>query len=91
MEDFNTNGLKNINQDQSNGKHEEKICPHCLRIFECKVGSISLCQCNKVTLSLEEREYLATQYSDCLCYQCMETLTFEFKMNKSYKLISWRF
>ncbi|WP_338069463.1 cysteine-rich CWC family protein [Leptospira montravelensis] len=88
MEDFN---FKSINQVQSNSKHEDKICPHCLRIFECKVGSISLCQCTKVNLSLAEREYLATQYTDCLCYQCMEILSFEYKMNLSYKSISWRF
>lgn len=88
MEDFNTKQLKNNNQVQSDSKHENKICPHCLRIFECKVGSISLCQCTKVNLSLEEREYLATRYADCLCYQCMETLAFEFRKVKSCKVTS---
>ncbi|MCG6145602.1 cysteine-rich CWC family protein [Leptospira bandrabouensis] len=88
MEDYNTKQLKNNNLVHSDGKHENKICPHCLRIFECKVGSISLCQCTKVNLSLEEREYLATQYADCLCYQCMETLAFEFRKGKSYKVTS---
>ncbi|TGM61541.1 cysteine-rich CWC family protein [Leptospira vanthielii] len=72
-------------------KHEEKICPNCLHIFECKVGSISLCQCTKVTLTLEERDYLAQQFADCLCYQCMEKLAFEYRITKSYKAFTWSF
>lgn len=91
MEEFKSNALKMSNENQKNRKHEDKICPHCLRIFECKVGSISLCQCTKVTLSLEEREYIATQYADCLCYHCMESLAFEFRIGKSYKANTWSF
>ncbi|WP_245918283.1 cysteine-rich CWC family protein [Leptospira ellinghausenii] len=71
-------------------KHEEKICPNCLRIFECKVGSIQLCQCTKVQLTKEETEYLATQYTDCLCFQCMETLAFEYRMNQKLVQLPWK-
>lgn len=89
---LNSKKKQNPNETQSsNRKHEEKICPNCLRIFECKVGSIQLCQCTKVQLTKAESEYLASQYNDCLCYQCMETLAFEYRINNSYKLIKWNF
>ncbi|XDD45551.1 cysteine-rich CWC family protein [Leptospira sp. WS39.C2] len=93
MNEQNQNSVQNTaNESQPNNqKHEEKICPNCLRIFECKVGSIQLCQCTKVSLTKDETEYLATQYNDCLCFQCMEKLAFEYKTNKSYKSINWNF
>ncbi|TGM91497.1 hypothetical protein EHR02_01315 [Leptospira levettii] len=87
---------KNPNQDsnqsfqESTVKHEEKICPNCLRIFECKVGSIQLCQCTKVQLTKEVTEYLATQYVDCLCFQCMETLAFEYRVNQKLVRLPWK-
>ncbi|PJZ45177.1 hypothetical protein EHQ30_01150 [Leptospira brenneri] len=91
MENFKSNVFDTTSNGKPPLKHEEKICPNCLRSFECKVGSISLCQCTKVNLSLEEREYLSKQFSDCLCYQCMETLAFEYRITKSYKTITWKF
>lgn len=55
-------------------KHEEKICPRCNIPFECKVGSINLCQCNVVVLTEDERYYLRKNYRDCLCGPCMLAL-----------------
>ncbi|TGM57487.1 hypothetical protein EHQ91_01135 [Leptospira biflexa] len=90
-EDKNSPQIANcFSEGISNPKHEEKICPNCLRIFECKVGSIQLCQCTKVNLTKAESEYLANQYHDCLCFQCMETLAFEYRVNRKLLELPWR-
>lgn len=65
-------------------KHEEKYCPRCQTLFECKVGSISLCQCTLVVLSREQREYIHKYYNDCLCASCMKALRSEYN-TKEYK------
>ncbi len=52
-------------------EHEKKLCPHCHLLFECKVGSILLCQCTTVSLSDDERMYIKDYYDDCLCASCM--------------------
>ncbi len=52
-------------------QHENKICPKCNISFECKVGNISQCQCTTVDLSVEERNYIQSNYSDCLCANCL--------------------
>ena len=59
-------------------KHEEKHCPRCNTPFECKVGSIMLCQCAPIKLSQEERDYLQSQYDDCLCASCMQAMKREY-------------
>ncbi|HEY6901203.1 MAG TPA: cysteine-rich CWC family protein [Puia sp.] len=51
--------------------HETKSCGRCQSSFECKVGNISQCQCNGISLTDEERTYLSTHYSDCLCRNCL--------------------
>jgi len=60
-------------------KHEEKVCPKCNSKFECKVGSILLCQCSAITLSDDEQYYIQSKYQDCLCIDCMRILKSEFK------------
>ncbi|MBD1262736.1 cysteine-rich CWC family protein [Maribacter polysiphoniae] len=62
-------------------KHEEKNCPRCNTVFECKVGSILLCQCTTVTLNEEERTYMREQFSDCLCAPCMQAVKAEYHNN----------
>lgn len=54
--------------------HELKYCPRCHSTFECKSGNILLCQCNKVILDDRVREYLFSNYKDCLCATCMEEI-----------------
>ena len=39
--------------------HEEKNCPRCRRPFECKSGSILLCQCQTVVLDEEQLAWIA--------------------------------
>lgn len=60
-------------------KHEQKYCPRCHSTFECKVGSILLCQCNKVELKDRVKNYLKKNYNDCLCASCMEEINFILK------------
>jgi len=56
-------------------KHEEKYCPRCQAQFECKVGDVINCQCNAVTLTQDEAQFIYTQYHDeCLCALCMEEM-----------------
>ena len=59
-------------------QHENKLCPRCSTEFECKTGSILLCQCSKVEMSAEQLEYTNTQYDDCLCSNCLKTLRTEY-------------
>lgn len=65
-------------------KHEQQQCPRCNEPFECKVGSISLCQCAAVQLDDEERAYIRGSFDDCLCASCMTALKTEFR-NKQLK------
>jgi len=53
-------------------KHELKYCPECNDTFECKVGSIALCQCADIVLTDAERDYIREKYDDCLCARCMK-------------------
>ncbi|MRG45288.1 hypothetical protein GFS24_09185 [Chitinophaga sp. SYP-B3965] len=55
-------------------EHEKKSCPRCNNGFECKVGSILLCQCTAVTLTQDERDYISTCYADCLCAACLKEM-----------------
>ncbi|WP_062052862.1 cysteine-rich CWC family protein [Aquimarina longa] len=59
-------------------KHEEKYCPKCNSFFECKVGSILLCQCTFVKLSNDELKYINSKHEDCLCAECMKMLKAEY-------------
>ncbi|MES2430519.1 MAG: cysteine-rich CWC family protein [Bacteroidota bacterium] len=54
--------------------HENKYCPRCNNSFECKVGNITQCQCTSVILTTEERNYIESLYSDCLCGNCLLTM-----------------
>ncbi len=68
-------------------KHEKKQCPRCSTEFECKTGSILLCQCSKIELTAEQLEYSNSQYDDCLCLFCLNELRTEFNLLSYYKNI----
>jgi hypothetical protein len=51
--------------------HEEKTCPRCEGLFECKLGSITECQCYGISLNNEERAFIEGRYDDCLCKNCL--------------------
>jgi len=54
--------------------HETKHCERCGHAFECKAGNILQCQCYTVPLSEIEKDYIANQYGDCLCADCLYVL-----------------
>jgi len=54
--------------------HEERICPRCRQEFECKTGSILLCQCQTVALDETQLAWIAERYDDCLCSRCLREL-----------------
>ncbi len=58
-------------------KHETKNCPRCNNEFECKSGSILLCQCQTIVLSDNQVDYISSQYDDCLCISCLQSLRLE--------------
>ena len=63
-------------------KHEDKHCPRCNIAFECKAGSIMLCQCSSIQLSVEERVYVESKFEDCLCVNCLHVLQREYVLFK---------
>lgn len=52
-------------------KHEEKYCPLCHSVFECKAGNITQCMCAGVVLTETERAYISERFTDCLCINCL--------------------
>ena len=58
-------------------KHEQKTCPRCHTVFECKTGSIELCQCQTVILDEAQLDYIHARYDDCLCAACLAELRSE--------------
>jgi len=57
--------------------HEHKQCPRCGQTFECKSGSVTLCQCQDVALTPAQLEYIAARHDDCLCRACLRQLQLE--------------
>lgn len=66
-------------------KHETRRCPRCEVEFECKSGSILLCQCQTIFLSQEQMEYIGAQYDDCLCVSCLGVLRSEYNCRQFEK------
>ena len=54
--------------------HEQKYCQRCNATFECKVGSINLCQCSQIELTENTKAYLQQNYFDCICINCLREL-----------------
>lgn len=65
-------------------EHERIPCPRCKEVFECKIGTVLLCQCMSVTIDAGEREYIGKQYDTCLCAGCMKILKSEYQ-NKRFQ------
>ncbi|MDO9374639.1 MAG: cysteine-rich CWC family protein [Bacteroidota bacterium] len=72
-------------------KHEEKNCPRCNVVFECKVGTIANCQCSGIALSEDERKFIAANFTDCLCAACMVQLKSAYSIARREKELSMFF
>ena len=68
--------LKNkfIGVGKAVSKHELKKCPRCGEEFDCKPGSIAICQCQAVELNRQQADDVAARYNDCLCSGCLTEL-----------------
>jgi hypothetical protein len=51
-------------------------------MFECKTGTLELCQCTAIYLTQGEREYIRNLYEDCLCIDCLKELKSEYHQLK---------
>ena len=47
------------------------MCPKCSTPFICRVDSILECRCIEVPITAEARDYIANNYANCLCYDCL--------------------
>ncbi|WP_083928154.1 cysteine-rich CWC family protein [Spirosoma panaciterrae] len=66
----------------ANAKHEHTACPRCGQLFECRVGSINLCQCQAIPLTEEQRHYVDSLYQGCLCAACLFVLRSDYETVK---------
>ncbi|MFA5631033.1 MAG: cysteine-rich CWC family protein [Porticoccaceae bacterium] len=55
-------------------KHEIIQCPRCQALFECKLGSVTICHCSDVHLTRGQREMLAQRWQSCLCHACLQAV-----------------
>jgi hypothetical protein len=53
-------------------------CQRCQQSFVCNPSNIAQCNCSKIELSFEETQYIAKQYSNCVCNTCLLHLKDEF-------------
>jgi len=53
--------------------------------FECKVGSILLCQCQGINFTDQERDYIRLTYPDCLCRNCLMVMKREISTTPAQK------
>lgn len=60
-------------------KHEIIRCERCGTGFECKANAGSKCQCNTVSLTLNEMQHISELYDGCLCAKCL------FELQQAYR------
>jgi len=54
---------------------ESKLCPRCQAPGDCRVGNIAQWQCSGIQLTAEDKAFIAAQYADCLCRNCLLAIT----------------
>lgn len=67
-------------------KHEIKNCPRCHEAFECKAGSITICQCTGIKLTREESDFINSLFDDCLCIECLKVLKSVYQIQKHQEI-----
>ncbi|HEX7365573.1 MAG TPA: cysteine-rich CWC family protein [Pelobium sp.] len=60
-------------------KHEVIICERCQTKIECKANKYTQCQCSKVSLNLNEVQYVSEGFDGCLCANCLLDLQQEYQ------------
>jgi len=59
-------------------KHEIISCERCSARIECKANSYIQCQCSRVTLNLNEVQYVSENFDGCLCATCLVKMKNEY-------------
>jgi hypothetical protein len=65
---------------------EQKTCPRCGKLFECKSCNIRECQCFGLQITALQRNLLAQHFDDCLCRDCLSLLQNELKAKNDLAL-----
>ena len=82
-------GLNNQSITRINmASHEEKQCPRCNEVFECKSGTIERCQCHSIGLADFHHDYIHSLYVDCLCAACLTELRRQYNIEVYERKIS---
>ena len=70
-------------------KHEQKPCPRCGQLFECKVGDVSHCQCADIKFNEAAYAFVSERYTDCLCINCLKDIEQQFRKEdfENYKRV----
>ncbi|MBC7863645.1 MAG: cysteine-rich CWC family protein [Bacteroidia bacterium] len=51
-----------------------KTCSRCHDLFDCNAENISQCRCHKLMLEKEVIQFVAENFSGCLCIPCLVQL-----------------
>jgi hypothetical protein len=66
--------LVKIGQALSQGLTRQRVCEACGNEFSCG-ASLRGCWCSEINLSDETRVALKGQYRDCLCRECLTSMS----------------
>lgn len=58
--------------------YQPESCPRCKAEFICKPKNISECDCMKIRTSPEELNYIALNFTGCVCNACLKELKQEY-------------
>ena len=61
-----------------------KKCELCKQDFVCNPYNVINCQCSQIVLCSEARQYIKTQFADCLCLNCLKKINDEIGMNTKF-------
>ncbi len=61
--------------------HENKNCPRCNQVFECRAGNVLQCMCYGISFTAEEIAFMEKAYADCLCMDCLQELKRYFSLS----------
>lgn len=65
----------------------DKICPRCMRSFDCQNDNILECWCITEQISASVRKYLAQNFKGCLCRECINIIKISLINNHQPQII----
>ncbi|WP_338870214.1 cysteine-rich CWC family protein [Spirosoma sp. SC4-14] len=66
--------------------HTPSVCPRCQQPFLCRAGAIQVCQCQTVSLTDAQRQFIASLFEGCLCANCLRALQSEYNQLKPIRV-----